>query len=280
MVCQFVHVVITRFNVKVDLDTDKRIDQEWLRRRFTLFEEFCYPSMAAQHAPYIWMVLFDAETPDEFMRRIESYRRLPSFLPIFVHGVLNDEMIAKLVMASIPPDKDYLITTRLDNDDGMESMFISRIQRTFRETEAEFINFPLGYQWQAGRLYYVFDPSNPFISLVERLPTASEGQSPRTVHCAPHSRLRSVAPVRQILTRPMWLQVLHGTNVSNHLRGVRRPHGGMPKWFVFGTGVVLLHDQWWQRYADVAFTSTYQLAKWCARRVRRVSRVAHKRFPI
>jgi hypothetical protein len=111
----------------------------------------------------------------------------------------------------------HLITTRLDNDDGLCVDFIQRVQAEFRGQRSEVINFTYGYVWRNGRIYWHADRSSPFASLIEC--TANI----RTVWPRWHTRLSELAPIIQVADQPMWLQVVHGANVRNRTRGVRQP---------------------------------------------------------
>jgi hypothetical protein len=228
---RFAHVVLTRFNTRhAWIGAAPGLDPGWLQRRLELFEAFCLPSLAAQRAPFTWLVFFDSETPEELRPRIAAYREtVPSFVPVFVEGELTDERIAGFVAERLAPERarhEYLITTRLDTDDAIATDFLARVQRAFRPRELEFLNFPLGYQWADGRFYYHLDPSNPFLSLVERLGE----EDGRTIYCAPHDRLGR--RVRQLAAPPVWLQVVHGENLRNRVVGIRRPLGRAPSGFV------------------------------------------------
>ncbi|MDF3044074.1 MAG: hypothetical protein K0R30_302 [Ornithinibacter sp.] len=44
---------------------------------------------------------------------------------------------------------------------------------------------------------------------------------PRTVYAPKHARARSAGPLRQVFADPMWLQVVHGSNLSNIVNGAR-----------------------------------------------------------
>src|SRR5437588_438920 len=72
-----------------------------------------------------------------------------------------------------------------------------------------FVNFPLGYQWREGRLYYFLHRSNPFLSYVEALDRSQEQLGIRSVWHGNHDWARRAGRLTQVWTRPMWLQVLH-----------------------------------------------------------------------
>ena len=88
---EFKHIIITRFNLRMgkgyEYDKNKNLtgSEEWLEKRFILFNKYCFPSLKAQlNKNFIWFVLFDSETPDRYKLRIKEYELLFSnFIPIF-----------------------------------------------------------------------------------------------------------------------------------------------------------------------------------------------------
>jgi Putative rhamnosyl transferase len=266
----FVHVVLTRFNALIGYakDPDRRIDEAWLEERFRLFDKFCYPSLAAQSVPFNWLVFCDARTPREFLERIEGYSL---FTPILTTERLADSDIANAVAERLPADASHVITTRIDNDDAIAGSYLARVQGAFRRQELEFVNFPIGYDWHAGRFYYRIALSNTFISLIERVPT--DRSQLRTVHCGEHTQLRRIAPVRQVLSPPIWQVTVHGGNVVNEVLGVRRLWPQPPREFLWQDA---------QLHADDAFPATIadlvgSMLRLFILPVRRIRRLA-KRF--
>jgi hypothetical protein len=101
-----------------------RSQQDWLSKRFDLFESFCLPTVVSQrNQNFIWIVYFDDHTPPEFRTRIEGYRRHAFFRPYYVN---YEEMscyrnhICDLFLER----PKWLLTTTLDNDDGWHREFI------------------------------------------------------------------------------------------------------------------------------------------------------------
>jgi len=180
-----------------------------MRHRFNLFEKFCYPSVRRQtNQDFEWLVFFDADTQEEFGKRIDHYRNgLSAFRPIFVPDY---QCLIPEIRRLVRNDTKYLITTRVDNDDAIHREYVSVIQETFHGQECEFVNLTQGFFLSNGRLYLCRDPSNPFISLIERVAKGSE----RTVWCGEHTKLRHVAPVRQLDDKPRWIRVVHERNAA------------------------------------------------------------------
>jgi hypothetical protein len=219
MPAEFSHLVLTRFNIAIGCaSSELRLDSAWLRGRVSLFERFCLPSIAGQQgARFRWLVFVDEESPGWFKDKIASYRSLVT--PLYIEGPATDTVLARRVAESGLVSSRYLITTRLDNDDALSRNHLATVQRAFRHQDREFLAFPFGLQWFRGHLYNVCWPTNPFLSLIEKV---QEGNRFTTAFCVPHDRVREVESVRLLLRSPQWLQVLHSSNIFNSLRGMPR----------------------------------------------------------
>lgn len=123
----------------------------------------------------------------------------------------------------IPEDCEYLITTWLDNDDAIHKDYVLMIQDNFNHQESETINFFFGYQLANGKLYFDFEFSNHFISLIEKY----SPESFNTCLCRPHKKLYEVCKsAKKIFCKPVWVEVVHGSNYMNvYRRGFRVPTG-------------------------------------------------------
>lgn len=215
----FTHLVLTRFNTAIGYAPSlRRLDSDWLRERLILFERFCMPSMAAQQdAQFQWVVFFDAASPAWFKDKIKSYGTL--IMPLYIDGLATDPVIAERVARTGLVSSQYLVTTRLDNDDALASNHLATVQKAFRSQEREFVVFPFGLQCFRDHLYDVYWPTNPFLSLIERV---QDGNRFTTVFCVPHQHVRQAGRVRLLMRSPQWLQVLHSSNILNGLRGIPR----------------------------------------------------------
>ena len=204
------------------------------RAPIALFEQFCLPSVMAQSAQgFRWIILFDAAMPERFRARIDAFANWRNILPVFIESPRNDiaRYACDTITSLLAPQIRFVATTRLDNDDAIRADFVETVQRNLRPRR-EALNFPFGYVWHDGHIFLDEDRSNPFITLVE--PIDAFG----TVWQAKHRDIARVAPVRQLGRRPAWLQVVHGRNVSNRVRGVRVP----AKTFDFEAFHVTLHE--------------------------------------
>ena len=215
MESEFDHFVLTRFNVRVGLGTPG-LQRGWLSRRIELFERYCLPAVGSQDCQaFRWLVFVDAETPLEQKRTIESL--LGPDAPVYVEGELTVRTIQEAVAQRRTPGRQYVITTRLDNDDAVSRTFIGRIQGRFARQPLAFVNLAAGFELADRRVYWRSDPSNPFISLIEECATGL----PRTAMICEHEKAGELAPIIQVRREPAWLQVVHDQNIVNRRRGIR-----------------------------------------------------------
>jgi hypothetical protein len=219
----FKHCIITRFNVPINSTPYAlRLSEAWLADRFDLFSTFCLPSVMGQDCQnFTWLVLFDEQTPDKFKRLVASLRHYKNFVPLFCSDFPSILPRVSRFLAATCRDADYCLSTRLDNDDALSRKFVAVLHNAVENILATqdppppelYINFPNGLQYSEGRLYDFFDPTNAFVSLLER------NTPPRTVHWVEHPSIYDVAPVAQIETKPLFLQTVHGLNLYNYIRG-------------------------------------------------------------
>jgi hypothetical protein len=215
------HVIITRFNVLFRELAHKRVegkglDASWLAERFDLFERYCLPSVLAQTSQdFIWLIYFNAATPPEFVERARRACAGRDNIRLMFCDVYDHALLERDLRAELTPEPEWLLTTRLDNDDGLRCDFIKRVHENLRFSGAEALNFTNGIIYAAGKTYLHRDESNAFLSLLEPF----EGF--KTVLFVRHPDMARLAPVRQIAGEPAWLQVIHDSNIRNRVRGWR-----------------------------------------------------------
>jgi hypothetical protein len=217
------HALITRFNVLYRELAHKRakakgLDASWLAERFDLFETYCLPSVLAQTCQdFVWLIYFDAATPPAFVERARRGCAGRANIRLMFCDLYDHTLLARDLRAELTPAPEWLLTTRLDNDDGLRRDFVQRVHDNLRFAGAEAINFPNGIVYAGGRAYSHRDESNAFLSLLEPF------RDFKTVLIVKHPDMAQVAPVRQIEGEPAWLQVIHDTNIRNRVRGWRVP---------------------------------------------------------
>ena len=212
----FIHFILTRFNVPdKNMSTDKGgksvLTKEWMNHRMELFEKYCFPTVRSQqNKGFKWLVFFDSNTDKEYLERIEEYKKLEQFEPIFVPEMNHCK---GEVRKRIPSDSKYLITTRLDNDDALEKNMIEVVQSNFNEQKFTFLNCTQGFYFSGEKIYFVKDYSNPFVSLVESI--GDDKEAVKTVWCASHVEVSKFGKVVQIDDQPRWLRIIHERNAGD-----------------------------------------------------------------
>jgi len=220
---KFRHAIITRFNVRYRDTAHKRLEAKgvnpvWLAERFDLFEHYCLPTVLVQSCQdFVWLIYFDIATPAAFVERAQracvgrdNIRLI--FCDAYDQGLLERDLRGELV-----PEPEWLLTTRLDNDDGLRRDFVERLHESLRFCGTEALNFPNGIVYTRQRTYLYRHESNAFLSLLEPF------DGFKTVLFVQHPDMPKMAPVRQIEGDPAWLQVVHQSNISNRVRGRRVP---------------------------------------------------------
>ncbi|MEU4804785.1 glycosyltransferase [Actinosynnema sp. NPDC023587] len=261
------HVILTRFNLpSVGAESIVRAREGWLTERVGLFERYCLPSVRAQtSANFEWLIYFDPESPAWLKDRIGEHG--DAYTPVFREQVGRAELVDDLG-ALFPTRGEALITTNLDNDDGLAANFVARLQAdppTGRRTALYLAN---GLVKSPGGLFAHHDRDNAFASMRE------SWDAPVTCWADWHNRLGRHAEVVSLGGAPGWLQVVHGGNVSNRTRG--RLVAPAPYRALFGEslddvpepdGRVLARDRFVGRPARVARDGARYLAKTAAMKV-------------
>ena len=212
------HFLLTRFNLPTrGAESLVRAREGWLRERAGLFERYCLPSVAAQtNNRFRWVIYFDPESPDWLRERIRSWSADGAFTPLYRASVGRGELLADL-RGMVPEPGSLLMTTNLDNDDGVAAGFVDRLQQAAGAVQPArtAVYLPRGLILQGTALYARTDRTNAFCSVVE------PWQDAVTCWNDWHTLLGRSMPVREAAGPPGWLQVVHGGNVSNRIRGRR-----------------------------------------------------------
>jgi len=234
------HFILTRFNIaSPGREMKIRLQPEWLEKRFKLFEELCLPSVKSQTCQdFEWIVFFDEKTPVEYHQKIYQLQSLFPFRAEFT-GMCEMNRVCPQFVASIGKGEgDWLLTTRLDSDDMIAIEFVGRLRSLLTQRRRQIVNFTNGtiLSLNSGKptLYIHRDNSNPFVSLLEPF-----NNKICTIWGEQHVNLDRLAPITQVGDFPAWMQVVHGDNVSNRIKGVRVPIRKHAVQFPYLTNIVL-----------------------------------------
>ena len=219
----FQHFILTRFNLLIfnkNKEGEKVRTRKWLEHRFTLFENYCLPSVRNQTSQgFEWIVLFDSTTPERFKKKVEEFQKIcPQFIPVYVEpeiGRYFAEIFRREIVKRLSANK--VLSTYLDNDDALNTRFVEDLQsRALERCAGTFFYYDEGYQYFTDGKYVmrIHYPKNHFVSVVE------EG-NPNTVKgiygYGGHYYIDKIERVKIeiIMSQPMWCEVIHEKNVGN-----------------------------------------------------------------
>jgi hypothetical protein len=222
MAARVKHLMLTRFNVaSPGREQAIRLKPGWLDGRFELFRKLCLPGVASQtRQDFDWFIFFDEQTPDRYRDEIARLQAIYPFHAEFTPLFEMEQIVPHLLQRG--ESAEWLLTTRLDSDDVLAIDHVSRLRELVETPKHQVINFRRGailsIKSDQPQLYRVEDEANPFASLME--PLTAEAS---TIWAAKHEDIERIGAVRQVDGAPAWLQVVHGGNVSNRVKGVRVP---------------------------------------------------------
>ncbi|RLD20110.1 MAG: hypothetical protein DRI69_06910 [Bacteroidetes bacterium] len=221
----FQHYIITRFNLRrgdwiTAKDGKAVLSDLWLEERFELFDNYCFSSVKNQtNQNFKWLVFFDTKTPEKYKEIIEQYRLAYSnFHPFFVDGM---ESFLPAITESVSQfdNKEYMISSRLDNDDCIHKDYVKTVQSYFNKQAYLAIDLIDGYRMETGRrvrLGKMKNLFNPYISLIEN------GDGAKTVWHKGHTYWKYEKRVLTVKNSRMWMTIIHEKNKKNTFLGYGR----------------------------------------------------------
>lgn len=210
------HVLLTRFNLpSAGAESIVRAKDGWLRARIELFRRFCLPSVQRQtRQNFTWIIYLDPQSPDWLVSVMDRLNFRATFTPIYRAEVGRSALLEDLRSVSGAHHRE-LLTTNLDNDDGLAADFVERLQAAGSDGTRSALYLTDGLITSGSALYLRRDRSNAFCSVRE------EWEAARTCWSDWHNLLGQSMNVRELAGAPAWLQVVHDSNVSNRIRGKR-----------------------------------------------------------
>ena len=213
----FRHLIITRFNIRIDRDSEYVLTDEWMRARLSLFEQYCLPSVIAQTChDFTWLVLMSKDTATAFRQRMAVLsQKCPMMRILDVQPTTDLSTFYQQLVQQYARDVDYLLTTRLDNDDMLARTYVEDVQRIV----AECTTFPMIISFAHGVQLFIQNqvaltmrwPANHFISMIE----VNDGAC-RSVLGYSHIEIAKWVKMRIVKTiYPMWGEIVHSCNVVN-----------------------------------------------------------------
>lgn len=207
------HVFVTRFNLPTgDSEGLIRAKEGWLTERFSLFCRYTAPSVMAQSSPTRWIVYIDPESPAWLPTCLREMGSAGLMTVVARTRVLKEDLVDDIGRV-IDSHTDRVVTTNLDNDDAVARDFCERVLLVASQPGPAAIFIDSGIVLHRTRAYLHVDRANAFRSVV--------CDTPPSLTCWEdwHTRLHLHMPTRHVVGHPGWLQVIHGRNVSNRVRG-------------------------------------------------------------
>ena len=222
---KFTHYLVTRFNVPIEQwDRDKQgqrtLDEAWMAHRLDLFSRFCVPTISGQaEKNFKWIIYCDKHTDslalDHIHKAIQEVQNTSVRFAVDFNQLLND-----LKLLILNADTSFVITSRVDNDDGLGKNFISDVQKNFVEKDNTIINLNGGilYDEEKRILTEIRDKRyNHYGSLIEEIKPADNLVS---VLGYPHDKPPSHYHIINVDCWFSWLKIIHSRNLSSRTHGI------------------------------------------------------------
>lgn len=211
------HVFLTRFNVASNQVERSILTDEWLRERSALFERYTVPSVLAQPAEgRHWLIFLSPDSPDWLKQRMGELEDGAVAHPVYLDRALTPEHLRSLVREVTGLDSGRVTTSNLDNDDGLSSGFLTQLRAVPVGATPAVVTLTNGLvRGGDDAVFLQHDPTNAFSVVVDDV------GSEEFAYCwsARHTELGRLMPALRVDGPPAWLQVVHGRNVSNRVRG-------------------------------------------------------------
>ena len=211
-------VLLTRYNVQT---TFRHSDMAgWTASRLPLFRDTCLPSVLGQRVrPDRWFIGFDDRDPDSVADVLSLIAPYPWIVPVWDHGTASASFASSIATAA-PAGTTRVLSMRLDNDDAMNILFVAAC-RTYAATvlarrpelDDFWLSFPVGVQYSKGRCALKVDTHSHYLARCAAEPSNIVNRINHN-----HLFLEGRVVFTPLTREPMWLENIHGDNVSNVMR--------------------------------------------------------------
>jgi predicted O-methyltransferase YrrM len=214
----------------------------WFAERERIFDGYTLPSVLAQSKQSkTWLIFIEQSLADLLPKSLTGPRR-PPFVEIvevdsegknffsFRNDISNriNERFDLMERAGV--ERGVVTVSRVDNDDALSHDFLSTLARLALSKRAaaaasRIVTFPHGLQYLDGKKLgtYLFT-NNHFLNSYH-----TRRVQPTALHAMSfnHSHLFTKSPDTLVINTdlPMWVEIVHGSNVSNRYRSKLALHG-------------------------------------------------------
>jgi hypothetical protein len=193
---------------------DEEARHRWLVERCGIFSRITLASLKAQERrPHRWYLLLADGDQSVFHSTVADTEDW--IVPLFIKTEENWKERLDQRMLEDCKSSSRLIVTRADNDDALHRSYFARLEKAVDSSNPlkEFINFRSGCRWD-GKACQLFDyPKNPFLSRTS--PGFAEGKVRHPLAAHHIDSLNAGNHLCLDVEEPMWLQYIHGRNISN-----------------------------------------------------------------
>lgn len=211
--------MVTRFSLQLRPGHRVHLDGSWLDTRVELLERWCMPSIRSQsELDFTWLLLLDQATPAHIVERVRKVCAEVSRSVVHLSSAASAAACTVEAIASEAEGLDVVVTSRLDSDDAIGRQFVEDVQTRVGRPGPYYIRMTRGLvlDGTTGETRALLFEKSPFLSLVEPVTTPI-----RSVYWKSHTEIPAESEIIEVDRNPSWLQVVHGGNVLNHLRGER-----------------------------------------------------------
>ena len=209
------HIILTRFNLQFDLQSDIHLQKEWLSERMRLFTRYCLPSLQQQsNHHFTWVLLVSDQTPKDVQQTLLNYAEKFNYIEIHFCAYTNNlNALYKEIGMRYVQGYDYLLSTRMDNDDMLANNFCEALQNAILSAPTERIiyTFPNGTQWfeTQNLIYGIRYSKNHFLSFFE------PASDIKTCLGFDHTQVPAQQTI-ELEGKAMWCEIVHHTNICNN----------------------------------------------------------------
>lgn len=276
--------IVTRYFLKIFAPNTRQMTsaetREWFAEREKIFNRYTLPSVVAQTKQSKTWLVFIEKSLVKLLPKTLTGRRRPSFVEVvevdsagesffsFRNDISNriNTRLGEMALANI--EQPVVTVSRLDNDDALSHDFLKTLARlslsdaTLKRPE-RIVTFPHGVQYLENKTLgtYLFN-NNHFLSSYHR--TRLEE---KTLHAMSFNHSHLFAKGQDVLVintdLPMWVEIVHGNNVSNKYHSRLPLHNTSDLDARFGAAypTQIVEDHSPPRAQNVGKTGTASLAK-------------------
>jgi hypothetical protein len=206
------HILVTTFDVGT-------LDPYWLHLQLQLFERFTLPSVAGQSIRrFEWIMQVDVRIPGFFRSKLEALESGGLFTIVWTGDESGGTGVFPETQRHIAGGggaETHILLSRLDPGDSLMRDFILMLQcAVLPGRSPEFLSFPRGSLWAAGKTYDIHHARNAFQTYVGS--AAATLRMASGAECTPAGRSCQVREIEP--DRPMWMQTAHCGHLR-HLEG-------------------------------------------------------------